>query len=135
MSFSLHFAEIVSLYSLKRNNSCQTYNFRIKVGNVQMVYSSVVCHNQGQAILFIVLLSSSSFRLSYVREYRKGNQNEQSRETCNIGYTARKQKQRKNKLPTFYVLHLLPNYHCPSCREKCINNVTQIAYISLHMTS
>ena len=27
---------------LKGNNSCKTYNFRIKAGNVQMVYSHVL---------------------------------------------------------------------------------------------
>jgi hypothetical protein len=39
MLFSLNYTwEGTLLPNLKGNNSCKMYNFRIKVGNVQMVY-------------------------------------------------------------------------------------------------
>ena len=41
------------LSTLKGNNSYKTYNFRIKVGNVQMVY----CSNRVGGIMVSVLVS------------------------------------------------------------------------------
>ena len=53
-----------------------------------------------------------------VREYRRGNQNVQSRETCNIGYT--RQRQTKQKHNTIYVGH---NYSSNGCKtmHACTN--------------
>jgi hypothetical protein len=36
------FAELLHETTLKGNNCCKMYNFRIKVGNLQMLYSATV---------------------------------------------------------------------------------------------
>ena len=48
----MNFRELLS--TLKGNNSCKTYNFRIKVGNVQIVY----CSNCVGGIMVSVLVSN-----------------------------------------------------------------------------
>jgi hypothetical protein len=50
--FHMNFREL--LPALKGNNSCKMYNFRIKVGNVQMVY----CSNCVGGIMVGVLISN-----------------------------------------------------------------------------
>jgi hypothetical protein len=48
------------LPTLKGNNSCKTYNFRIKVRNVQMIYCSKLIH------FYITITSRFSCLLTYV---------------------------------------------------------------------
>jgi hypothetical protein len=63
--WTLHSWKGTLLSALKGNNSCKTYNFRIKVGNVQMVYW---CNCWPSLYNFVFIRQGSHYRVIKTKE-------------------------------------------------------------------